>query len=206
MSGDHSSSPTVTRGVQQPTRGPRPGQPKTPPYLALLRVGFSLPVVSPRRRCALTAPFHPYHPRTCREFGGVFSVALSLRFPPLAVNQHTALRSPDFPPRLTSSRGDRPTASADTRRLPFLATRVNAPGRGVVRDTFDGPSGKSRCPRLSGGSTTAAASRPSPGRSRTARASCRGSSVACRSPSPWPRCSSGSRGVSAPGKSARQTP
>jgi len=62
--GDHSSSPAVARGVQRPTRGLQPGQPRTPPYLVLLRVGFSLPVVSPRRRCALTAPFHPYHPRS----------------------------------------------------------------------------------------------------------------------------------------------
>src|SRR6266511_468766 len=61
--GDHSSSPAVTRGVKRPTRGLQPGQPRTPPYLVLLRVGFSLPVVSPRRRCALTAPFHPCHPR-----------------------------------------------------------------------------------------------------------------------------------------------
>src|SRR5208282_894896 len=31
-----------------------------PPYLVLLRVGFALPAASLRRRCALTAPFHPY--------------------------------------------------------------------------------------------------------------------------------------------------
>ena len=30
------------------------------PYLALLRVGFTLPPVLPPARCALTAPFHPY--------------------------------------------------------------------------------------------------------------------------------------------------
>lgn len=29
--------------------------------------------------------------------GGLFSVALSLGLPPLAVSQHPALRSPDFP-------------------------------------------------------------------------------------------------------------
>ena len=32
-----------------------------PPYLVLLRVGFALPAPLLRRRCALTAPFHPYH-------------------------------------------------------------------------------------------------------------------------------------------------
>src|SRR5712691_8233466 len=31
-----------------------------PPYLVLLRVGFALPAALLRRRCALTAPFHPY--------------------------------------------------------------------------------------------------------------------------------------------------
>jgi len=29
-------------------------------YLVLLPVGFAMPFVSPRTRCALTAPFHPY--------------------------------------------------------------------------------------------------------------------------------------------------
>jgi len=31
-----------------------------PPYLVLLRVGFTLPPALPTERCALTAPFHPY--------------------------------------------------------------------------------------------------------------------------------------------------
>src|SRR5437667_10774689 len=31
-----------------------------PSYLVLLRVGFALPVPLLERRCALTAPFHPY--------------------------------------------------------------------------------------------------------------------------------------------------
>ena len=33
---------------------------RLPPYLTLLRVGFALPDALLRRRCALTAPFHPY--------------------------------------------------------------------------------------------------------------------------------------------------
>ena len=36
------------------------GRPVMPPYLVLLRAGFSLPPVLPQARCALTAPFHPY--------------------------------------------------------------------------------------------------------------------------------------------------
>ena len=31
-------------------------------YLVLLRMGFTLPRPSPDKRCALTAPFHPYRP------------------------------------------------------------------------------------------------------------------------------------------------
>src|SRR5579863_3200310 len=62
----------------------------------LLQVGFAVPPSSPRERCALTAPFHPYRPlRT----GGLFSVALSFESPRLAVSPHPALRSPDFPRR-----------------------------------------------------------------------------------------------------------
>jgi len=38
---------------------------QVPPYLVLLRVGFALPAALLPRRCALTAPFHPYpaHPK-----------------------------------------------------------------------------------------------------------------------------------------------
>src|SRR6266581_4497338 len=35
---------------------------------------------------------------TALAHGGLFSVALSVGSPPLAVSQHPALRSPDFPP------------------------------------------------------------------------------------------------------------
>ena len=31
-----------------------------PPYLVLLRVGFTMPPALLPERCALTAPFHPY--------------------------------------------------------------------------------------------------------------------------------------------------
>jgi len=32
------------------------------PYLVFLRVGFTMPALSPGPRCALTAPFHPCRP------------------------------------------------------------------------------------------------------------------------------------------------
>ncbi len=70
--------------------------PHIPPYLVLLRVGFTLPPPLLPERCALTAPFHPYPGGTgrpgepvgpfrrpseegCR--GGMFSVALAVREP-----------------------------------------------------------------------------------------------------------------------------
>src|SRR5471032_1047847 len=63
----HSSGPRITAGLKRPTRRlwraePARIQPKLklPPYLVLLRVGFALPGALLRRRCALTAPFHPY--------------------------------------------------------------------------------------------------------------------------------------------------
>ena len=40
--------------------GTRPAEAELPPYLVLLRVGLALPAALLRRRCALTAPFHPY--------------------------------------------------------------------------------------------------------------------------------------------------
>ena len=77
---DHSSSLAIARELQRPTRWLRTGRPVAPPYLVLLREGFCLPLVLPRARCALTAPFHPY-PSTCAPRGaplrgGIFSVPL----------------------------------------------------------------------------------------------------------------------------------
>jgi len=43
--------------------------------------------------------------------GGLFSVALSRESPRLAVDQHPALWSPDFPPALFDGAGVRPDGS-----------------------------------------------------------------------------------------------
>jgi hypothetical protein len=59
------------------------------PYSVLLPVGFTLPSTLPRPRCALTAPFHPYHLR-----GGLLSVALSLGSPPPDVIRHRVSMEP----------------------------------------------------------------------------------------------------------------
>jgi hypothetical protein len=68
-----------------------------PPYLVLLRTGFTLPLALPQARCALTAPFHPYPSRRGGR-GGIFSVALAVGSRPPGVTWRPVLRSPDFPP------------------------------------------------------------------------------------------------------------
>jgi hypothetical protein len=84
--------------------------PELPPYLVLLRVGFALPATLLARRCALTAPFHPYL--------GVAAEAVCFlwHFPSSGLEstlpdviRHTALRSSDFPlPAPESAGSDRP--------------------------------------------------------------------------------------------------
>ncbi len=64
---NHSSGMCVTTHLMQPTREQR-GPRHTFPYLVLLRVGFTMPLLLPATRCALTAPFHPYLPRQAVSF------------------------------------------------------------------------------------------------------------------------------------------
>ena len=63
--------------------------------------------------------FSPLPVKVALHFGGVFSVARSLRSPSLAVGQHTALQSPDFPPR--------PNAAAATARPTLRKASVTYP-------------------------------------------------------------------------------
>ena len=86
-------------GCGAPSRHAPRANPRLPPYLVLLRVGFALPVALLRQRCALTAPFHPYL--------GVAAGAVCFlwHFPSTGLEpglpdviRHTALRSSDFPP------------------------------------------------------------------------------------------------------------
>jgi hypothetical protein len=66
------------------------------PYLALLRMGFTVPPPFPEERCALTAPFHPYHRSTRGRsvLCGTFPrVAAAGGYPACRLS-----RSPDLPP------------------------------------------------------------------------------------------------------------
>ena len=79
----------------------RRGGPPHPSLFGLAPGGVYQAAVSPRRWCALTAPFHPYLSPTAffqaRAIGGVFSVALSVGLRRLPVRKHPALRCSDFP-------------------------------------------------------------------------------------------------------------
>src|SRR5690606_40338979 len=65
---------------------------------------------------SLTPPFHPYPARCAR--GGLFSVALSRGSPRVALSNHPALWSPDFPRRRWTRRRGRPASSSATSSLP----------------------------------------------------------------------------------------
>ena len=109
-----------------------------PPYLVLLRVGFTLPPALPPERCALTAPFHPYpgaeasqpgepgkllqggpRPAPKKRRGVAEAVSFLWHWPSMGfeahvpdVIRHTALRSSDFPPPANRACARPPAATA----------------------------------------------------------------------------------------------
>jgi hypothetical protein len=105
----HSSGTAVAGRLEQPTRAtdpetdPRIPQPRNAlrrPYSVLLPVGLAMPLMLPRARCALTAPFHPCLAAVCflwrfpwgcprRKLSGTVS-PWSPDFPPLQSGGHPA--------------------------------------------------------------------------------------------------------------------
>ena len=130
-------SSSLTRGLRADHPSPPlPGD--RPPIWPC--TGWGLPSRSghPDRWCALTAPFHPYR-APVRARGGLFSVALSVGSPPLAVSQHPALRCPDFPPARRFTPGRRPSGSlwrrpVKERDASVLYAARRPPGLGVGPD------------------------------------------------------------------------
>ncbi len=122
------------------------GPPLLRPYLSLLRKGFTSPPVARLSRVGSYPTISPLpprrRPRASPEVGRVFSVALSLGSPPVAVGHLPALWSPDFPlPRRNESRdaARRPTAAIlrpppglSVRTTPAQASRA-PPRRGMRR-------------------------------------------------------------------------
>ena len=112
-------------GCGAPSRHASPAKPKLhweiPPYLVLLRVGFALPAALLRRRCALTAPFHPYLSLAARAVCFLWHFPSNRLEPAVPdVIRHTALRSSDFPlssspQHAKSGRAGDPDATATVR-------------------------------------------------------------------------------------------
>src|SRR5436190_2224117 len=75
-----------------------------PPYLVLLRVGFTKLPGHPGTGALLPHRFTLAVAGFPRRLGGLISVALSFVSRRLGITQHTALRSSDFPPRRTARR------------------------------------------------------------------------------------------------------
>src|SRR3954451_25069536 len=115
--------PTGSSDLPAGSDGPPSNACAAPPgwrLLVLLRVGFTEPSRSPGMLVVSYTTVSPL-PHT-RVRGGLFSVALSRGSPRVAVSNHPALRSPDFPRRLLgvvavarpARPPDHPTAMAST--------------------------------------------------------------------------------------------
>jgi len=63
-------------------------------------MGFALPFLLPKKRYALTIPFHPYHKNNMVVF---FSVALSLELPLADVIRHHVSKEPGLSSQNVSS-------------------------------------------------------------------------------------------------------
>ena len=116
---------------------------KFPPYLVLLRVGFTMPRALQRERCALTAPFHPY--LAIRENNQAVFSLWHWPYPGLEtwtpdVIRHTALRSSDFPPprNITMYKYRHPRGSGRPAHLHLYATSRKSYGRILVTTTIIG--------------------------------------------------------------------
>ena len=105
---DHSSRTRVTAGLQQPTLGLGRAALERPYTWSCS--GWGLPCHDRCRSRGGLLP-HRFTLTRRRATGGLFSVALSSRFPSPGVTRHPALWSPDFPPRRSRARAIVCTAS-----------------------------------------------------------------------------------------------
>src|SRR5881227_2245035 len=98
----HPSAVALLRsaGLFRPCGRPGTRRAASTSLLGLAPGGVCLAGVSPRRRCALTAPFHPCRRRghvRPRRLGGVFLWHFPAGFPGSDFPTTLALRCPDFP-------------------------------------------------------------------------------------------------------------
>ena len=104
------------------------------PYLVLLQVGFTMPALLPRTRCALTAPFHPYRllqlaPQQLRRF------ALCCTFRRLAPPRRYLAPDPPEPGLSSTLDGD---ASLAATARPAPHAHDSSPGPAVRRSSRAG--------------------------------------------------------------------
>ena len=142
----HSSGTCVAARLARPTRATGRESPCVyhdlgrnaagRPYSVLLPVGFTLPPLLPRARCALTAPFHPF---LRSRAGGLFSVALSLGSPPPAVSRHR------FPVEPGLSSTPRRRGAAAVQPPDTVCVRAGCAGRQAARSrpSYSSSSGSS---------------------------------------------------------------
>jgi hypothetical protein len=123
--GDHLSRADVSVDLQRPTRCSA-GHLDAPAWPCSGR-GSPGRRRHRRRRCALTAPFHPYPRGRGARAGGLLSVALCRVSPRLGVTQRPALWSPDFPQRTCARRG----RLADSHRPRIPVPHVSRPMSGA---------------------------------------------------------------------------
>ena len=102
--------------TRSPARGGRPHR----SCLALLQVGFTMPLTLPPARCALTATVSPLPVLPAGAIGGLLSAALSVAFRRPAVSRHPALRSSDFPRHAKACR--------DPHSPPDIGCQTRCPG------------------------------------------------------------------------------
>jgi hypothetical protein len=97
----HSSGSMIAHALKQPTRGVLVELGALAAYLALLRLGFAMPLTLPPMRWALTPPFHPYQATVARTL----AVCFLLHFPSwhLRVTSRSYLATCPMEPGLSSN-------------------------------------------------------------------------------------------------------
>ena len=180
------TSSSLPAAVPSSSRTRARGGPHLAAYLALLRLGVTVPPLLPATRWALTPPFHPYPPPLSGTAGGLLSVALSVAFRRPGVTWQSALWSSDFP-RCGLATAPRPSRSASVHKSnrenglrlpgaePVRVARADRPGRETARSTTAQASPRRARPcsawRMNGLSAESAAFHWA----RTSRYSCRAS-------------------------------
>src|SRR5918997_4501287 len=144
--GGHPSRPAVAGRLVRPTRRHRAGHPQTPAQRAEAGAPYGLAPGGVYRAVPVTRDagglLHHRFTLTPLARGGLFSVALSRGSPRVAVSNHPALRSPDFPrqhdacphePTLTRPPGQLVRLASIASRSPALDDRART-SAGTGRD------------------------------------------------------------------------